>query len=40
MASESLVGCDGIANNDVWYEFTASSNATTLELTVQRKWMP
>ena len=33
MASESLVGCDGIANNDVWYEFTASSNATTLELT-------
>ena len=31
-ASESLPGCDGIANNDVWYQFTASTNATTLEL--------
>ena len=31
-ASESLPGCDGIANNDVWYQFTASTNATTLGL--------
>ena len=32
MASESITGCDGIANNDVWYQFSASSNATTLEV--------
>ena len=32
MATESLPGCDGIANNDVWYKFTANSNASTIEL--------
>ncbi len=32
LASESIPGCDGIANNDVWYEFTANSNASSIEL--------
>ena len=32
VATESLPGCDGVANNDVWYQFTANSNATSIEL--------
>ena len=32
VATESLQGCDGVANNDVWYQFTANSNATSIEL--------
>ncbi len=32
VATESLLGCDGVANNDVWYQFTANSNATSIEL--------
>jgi hypothetical protein len=32
LATESIPGCDGIANNDVWYQFTANSNASSIEL--------
>ena len=31
-ATESLVGCSGTANNDVWYQFTANSNAASIEV--------
>ena len=31
-ATESVPGCDGVANNDVWYQFTANSNASSIEL--------
>ena len=33
VATESMPGCDGIANNDVWYTFTATANAANIELT-------
>ena len=33
LASQSIPGCDGYATNDVWYSFTASSNASAIELT-------
>ena len=32
VATESLPGCDGMANNDVWYAFTASTNAASIEI--------
>ena len=32
VATESIPGCDGIANNDVWYTFTATANAANIEL--------
>ena len=32
VATESMPGCDGIANNDVWYTFTATANAANIEL--------
>ena len=32
VASESLPGCSGTANNDVWYSFTATTNAASLEI--------
>ena len=32
VATESMPGCDGIANNDVWYSFTASTNSASIEI--------
>lgn len=32
VATESLPGCDGTANNDVWYQFTANTNAASIEV--------
>ena len=32
VATESLPGCSGTANNDVWYSFTATTNAASLEI--------
>ena len=31
-ATESMPGCDGIANNDVWYSFTATTNLASIEV--------
>ena len=32
VATESMPGCDGRANNDVWYSFTASTNSASIEI--------
>jgi hypothetical protein len=32
VASSSLPACDGTANNDVWYQFTANTNAASIEV--------
>ena len=32
VATESIPGCDGSANNDVWYAFTANTNAASIEV--------
>mgnify|MGYP001189281532 CR=1 FL=1 len=32
VATESLPGCSGTANNDVWYSFTATTNAASIEI--------
>lgn len=32
VATESLPGCTGTANNDVWYQFTANTNAASINV--------
>lgn len=32
VATESIPGCNGSANNDVWYAFTANTNAASIEI--------
>ena len=32
VATETMPGCDGMANNDVWYTFTANTNAASIEI--------
>ncbi len=32
LATESIPGCQGMANNDVWYTFTAMTNSASIEV--------